>query len=56
MDRLVTFKDPSIQSFDVHESKKEPVDLTENRMPIAFTIFGTGDGKFNYIDPRAGRI
>ena len=40
----------------MHESQKEPVDLTENRMPIAFKIVGTGDGKTNYIDPRAGRI
>ena len=56
MDRLVSLNDPSIQSYDVHESQKEPVDLTENRMPIAFKIVGTGDGKTNYIDPRAGRI
>ena len=56
MDRFVTLKDPTIQSYDVHEIAKEPVDLTENRMPIAFKIHGKGDGRTNFIDPRAGNF
>ena len=54
VEMLITHKDPSIQSYDVHQIAKEPVDLIENRMPIAFQIRGTGDGRNNTINPRAG--
>ena len=54
VDRLITHKDPLIQSYDVHQLANEPVDLIENRMPIAFRIRGTSDGRENTIDPRAG--
>ena len=54
VDRLITHKDPSIKSYDVHQIAEEPVDLIENLMPIAFKITGTGDGRNNIINPRAG--
>ena len=54
VERLITYKEPSIQSYDVHQMVKEQVNLIENRMPIAFEIRDTGDGKTNFIDPRAG--
>ena len=56
MDRLITFKDPTIQSFDLHQIAREPVDLTDNRMPIMFQIRGTGDNKTNFVDPRASSL
>ena len=56
VERLVTQGDPTIQEYEVHELKKDAINLEENRMPIAFKIVGLSKSSKGLIDPRAGRV
>ena len=54
--RLIMQIDPFIKTYDVHEVVEQPINLVDNRMPLAFRIQKHNGDNSNYIDPRAGKL